>query len=252
MALLNNKEIGRRISTMRKDAEKTQGKMAEELNIGRSTLAKWETGDASIGIQEAAILAEYFNISIDELLTGNKPEHAELTNTLGLSSKSIENLQRISRCAAGKFTKNEQQKYMSHCPPLNSGLSEEDLEGTITEFELLLNRPEEETGWDREELENEIEWHKKQLYALKNSMIDYSEIIAGYAVALSTINYILEQDNSQDALYNLGGYLMEATHPDGYWNNRYHATAFYNSHIKQITKNIELLGPFHTASKVGL
>ena len=105
-----NRTIGERIAHMRKMKDKTQSEMAKDLNLTRNTISKWEANIQEIKSHDIIALAEYFGVSCDEILTGNRPEHMELM-PLGLTSESIDNLQRMYRCAKGNFTEKETAFY---------------------------------------------------------------------------------------------------------------------------------------------
>ena len=53
---------------LRKAAGMTQAELAEELKIDRSTVAKWETGEAQPRVKTLMLLAEKLNCSADDLL----------------------------------------------------------------------------------------------------------------------------------------------------------------------------------------
>lgn len=69
---MNQKMIGKFISSCRKDKGLTQIQLAEKLNITDRAVSKWETGkslpDASIMLD----LCEILGISVNELLSGER------------------------------------------------------------------------------------------------------------------------------------------------------------------------------------
>ncbi|MBR6384952.1 MAG: helix-turn-helix domain-containing protein [Ruminococcus sp.] len=54
---------------LRKAKNMTQEELAEKLNVTRQTLSKWETGDSLPDIEKCRMIAEIFDVSIDELVT---------------------------------------------------------------------------------------------------------------------------------------------------------------------------------------
>lgn len=85
-------KIGKFIASCRKEKNLTQAQLAEKLNITDRAVSKWENGkclpDSSIMIE----LCEILDITVNELLTGEKlePEHAQQTaeeNLLALKKK---------------------------------------------------------------------------------------------------------------------------------------------------------------------
>ena len=95
--------IGERIAWLRKKKNKTQVEMAKDLNLTRNTISKWEANIQEIKGHDLVALAEYFNVSCDEILTGNRPEYAQLSNELGLSSEAIESLIYLKKLSDYKF-----------------------------------------------------------------------------------------------------------------------------------------------------
>ena len=63
-----DKEVINRLRKLRLYKGITQEKLAEELNISRSKVSNWETGRRYISIDDAIILSNYFDVSLDRLL----------------------------------------------------------------------------------------------------------------------------------------------------------------------------------------
>ena len=59
--------IGRNISTLRKSKGLTQDGLAGELGVSFQAVSKWETGQSCPDISLIPIIADFFDISIDEL-----------------------------------------------------------------------------------------------------------------------------------------------------------------------------------------
>ena len=62
--------LGNRIKQLRIQMGISQEKLAEELNVSRSAIAKWETDGGVPELNNLLQIAKKFDISIDEL-TGN-------------------------------------------------------------------------------------------------------------------------------------------------------------------------------------
>lgn len=60
--------LGEIISELRKDYGLTQEDLATKLNVSRSTVANWETGNREIDLQSLVKVANIFNVSCDYLL----------------------------------------------------------------------------------------------------------------------------------------------------------------------------------------
>lgn len=67
---MNN--FGEFIYTLRKEKGWTQSELADKLGITNKAISKWETGDAFPETAQLIPLATIFNITVDELLRGQK------------------------------------------------------------------------------------------------------------------------------------------------------------------------------------
>ncbi len=78
---MDQSKIGRFIAFCRKEKNLTQAQLAEKLNITDRAVSKWENGrclpDSSIMIE----LCDLLDISVNELLSGEKVEPAHVTQT---------------------------------------------------------------------------------------------------------------------------------------------------------------------------
>ena len=64
----NVREVNIVIRNLRRAMDITQSELAEKMGVTRSTVAKWETG-ANIPRGKMLIaLAEFFNVTVDELI----------------------------------------------------------------------------------------------------------------------------------------------------------------------------------------
>ena len=61
-------KIGNRLFKLRKEHGYSQEQLADELNVSRQAISKWERGVASPDTQNLIALAKLYNISLDELL----------------------------------------------------------------------------------------------------------------------------------------------------------------------------------------
>ena len=64
--------IGERIYTLRKEKNISQEELANELNVSRQSVSKWETNQSTPDFDKIVSLCQYFGITTDELLTGKK------------------------------------------------------------------------------------------------------------------------------------------------------------------------------------
>ncbi|MBR0486018.1 MAG: helix-turn-helix domain-containing protein [Oscillospiraceae bacterium] len=57
--------------TLRKLKKLSQEELAEKAGVSRQTLSKWETGESLPDIEKAKILADFLEVSLDDLLSYN-------------------------------------------------------------------------------------------------------------------------------------------------------------------------------------
>ena len=68
------KDFSTKIKNLRKENKKTQQNIADLLKIRRSTYGEYERGKIVPPMDKIKILADYFNVSIDYLMSGKEPE----------------------------------------------------------------------------------------------------------------------------------------------------------------------------------
>ena len=64
--------IGERLYNLRKEKNLSQEELANELDVSRQSVSKWETNQSTPDFDKIVALSEYFGITTDELLTGKK------------------------------------------------------------------------------------------------------------------------------------------------------------------------------------
>ena len=73
---MDQKAIGQFIQCTRKEKGFTQKELAEKIGVSDKTVSKWETGNGLPDIASLSVLCESLDISINELLAGEKlPPH---------------------------------------------------------------------------------------------------------------------------------------------------------------------------------
>lgn len=89
---MNAKLTGEKINSRRKEKGLTQIQLAEILNVSNRAVSKWENGDGFPDITLLPDIAKALDLTIDELLTGVKPEpeiiEIEKTQDLNTEKKS--------------------------------------------------------------------------------------------------------------------------------------------------------------------
>lgn len=99
-------EIGKRIRLLREERKLTQNELAKDLDVGRETIARWETGDRDIKTDATIKLAKYFNVTSDYLLgiTDHRAaENANIGEVTGLTEENIKNLSNIKTLSEIEF-----------------------------------------------------------------------------------------------------------------------------------------------------
>lgn len=68
-------ETGKRIRKYRNARNMKQFDLGEEVNVSRNYICKLEKGERVAAIEIYVALAEYFGVTLDELLLGIKPDN---------------------------------------------------------------------------------------------------------------------------------------------------------------------------------
>ena len=69
---MDYKKIGQFITDLRKENNLTQAKLAEKIFVSEKTISKWENGKSVPDTESLPKLCEIFNISLNELLSGER------------------------------------------------------------------------------------------------------------------------------------------------------------------------------------
>lgn len=69
--------IGEKLYELRKGKNLSQEEVADKLNVTRQTISKWETNQSTPDFDKIKPLCELYEITADELLTGEKKEKKE-------------------------------------------------------------------------------------------------------------------------------------------------------------------------------
>ena len=74
-------ELHERIDQLRKERNITQQDLADRLGVSRQAVSRWEMGTAKPEVESLTALAKVFDITVDELLTGEMPGERETPAT---------------------------------------------------------------------------------------------------------------------------------------------------------------------------
>lgn len=78
--MFDMKQIGKKITDLRKSHNMTQMELADKLAISFQAVSNWERGNTMPDISKLPELAEIFHVSVDELLNGKAPLVAAVLN----------------------------------------------------------------------------------------------------------------------------------------------------------------------------
>ncbi len=79
---MNNEKTGALIAQIRKENGLTQKQLADKIGVSNATISKWETAKGFPDISLLAPLADALNISVSEILAGEKLESTEKSDDL--------------------------------------------------------------------------------------------------------------------------------------------------------------------------
>ena len=71
-------------------------KLANDLGVKQQTISQWADGSTTPALKHLKPLALYFNVTIDEMVTGVAPSNEELHLNTGLSNRAIEILKQLN------------------------------------------------------------------------------------------------------------------------------------------------------------
>ncbi len=71
--------VGKNIAKLRKENKLTQEELAEKLYVTRQAVSNWETGKTEPDIETLQKIADEFNVSIEEIIYGEKQEKNIIT-----------------------------------------------------------------------------------------------------------------------------------------------------------------------------
>ncbi len=69
---MNTEKTGKFIKELREEKKLSQNQLAEKLFVSRTLVNKWESGKITITSSNLKLLSEFFNVSADEILVGER------------------------------------------------------------------------------------------------------------------------------------------------------------------------------------
>ncbi|MCM1008340.1 MAG: helix-turn-helix domain-containing protein [Ruminococcus flavefaciens] len=81
--------FSKKLIELRKSNNLTKKELAERLEISAASLGYYESGERLPDISTACKIADFFNITCDELIRGIKAENVNINKKLGLSDQAV-------------------------------------------------------------------------------------------------------------------------------------------------------------------
>lgn len=103
---MNQKKIGLFLKELRKEKNITQEALAEKLNVSSRTISRWETGNNMPDISLLVELAEFYHVSIPEIVDGERKSekmNQETRDTVVKMAEYSKNEVKIERKKAISF-----------------------------------------------------------------------------------------------------------------------------------------------------
>ena len=72
VVIMDQIKIGKFIATLRKEKDLTQERLGEKLGVTNKTISRWENGNYMPDIEMLSLLAKEFDVSINELISGER------------------------------------------------------------------------------------------------------------------------------------------------------------------------------------
>lgn len=88
--MINQEEIGKFISVLRKEKEMTQEEFAETLGVSNRTISRWETGRNMPDLSLVQIISKKLGVSVSELLNGRRMSETEMSELRDTINEIIE------------------------------------------------------------------------------------------------------------------------------------------------------------------
>ena len=74
--------LGEKLYTLRTKQNMTQEQLAEKLQVSRQSISKWESDATRPDLEKLKFLAEFYQVSLDQLLDENMDIFAEESSDL--------------------------------------------------------------------------------------------------------------------------------------------------------------------------
>jgi transcriptional regulator with XRE-family HTH domain len=88
--------VGDKIQQLRKASGLSQEQLAEQLDVSRQSVSKWELNESVPDVRKIVMISELFSVSTDELLKENKSEESSRNDESDKENSTIEEIAKIN------------------------------------------------------------------------------------------------------------------------------------------------------------
>lgn len=78
---MNNKKIGQYLRTKRTERKLTQAELAKEFGVTYQAVSRWENGDSIPDIETLVMIADFYQVSLDDILQRDKEQEPTRTTS---------------------------------------------------------------------------------------------------------------------------------------------------------------------------
>jgi len=89
-------KLGEKIQQLRKASGISQEQLAEQLDVSRQSVSKWELNDAIPDVSKIVMISELFSVSIDELLKDSNSMESFSTDSSDKNLTTIEEITKLN------------------------------------------------------------------------------------------------------------------------------------------------------------
>ncbi|MDE6142084.1 MAG: helix-turn-helix transcriptional regulator, partial [Bacilli bacterium] len=94
---MDNKRVGKFIRELRKEKGLNQYELADKLMVSRPSVSKWERGTMSVTPKNLILLCEFFGVTTDELMAGERSKKCLTDKVNEISLNILDNNMRLHR-----------------------------------------------------------------------------------------------------------------------------------------------------------
>ena len=108
--------LAKNLAFLRKRSGLTQVEMAEKTGIKRNTWSNWENEVAQPGVEDIFMIAQFFDISIDDLIKEDLETRVQLTPSPGMSKKRAKSTAKSTSISTSNLVEEPAPKGWSRVP----------------------------------------------------------------------------------------------------------------------------------------